>query len=370
MKHYLLTGLSALSLLVSCETVTVQPRPTIPLVLGIAADTSGQGGLIARAGSRGADGSIAIIGEPADVTILARRFQSIDAVDNVDGRSVRDSLPDFAGESFDAIMDAFNAPYAHFLEGPAPETDSLREAAVRGAMAAWDSLCYRTASDREALLRKHQAKILVYTSSLHAAYGLFDVDTLQQLTGGKSRVLSVVDVMLDNALASGPRNLAVWTTPEVRSSGAWEQVFEGKNTSGNASLSVLAPDAALDVRTELRNLLRQYQQAGRQLHVLLVDRFDVDKAPLASEVAMIRREGTEEDAAFNRMLAPDFRVVMPASALISATYGILRRDRLFTHRILRPSIRYYETVEGSQGTPILQEVTAAYVQSTYVPDID
>lgn len=370
MKHYLLTGLAALSLLVSCETVTVQPRPTIPLVLGIAADSSGQGGLIARAGSRGAYGSIAIIGEPADVITLARRFQSIDAVDNVDGRPVRDSLPDFAGESFDAILDVFNAPYAHFLEGPAPETDSLREAAVRGAMAAWDSLCYRSASDREALLKKQQAKVLIYTSSLHAEYGLYDVDTLQQLTGGKTQILSIVDVMLDNALASGSRNLAVWTTPEARTSGAWEHVFESKNTKGEATLAVLAPDAALDIRTELRNLLRQYQNTGLQLHVLLVDRFDVDKAPLASEVAMIRREGTEEDAAFSRMLAQDFRIMMPAQALTQATYAVMRRDRLFTHRILRPSIRYYETVEGSQGTPVLQEVTPAYIQSTYVPDFD
>ena len=369
MNRVILSGLAALSLLLSCKREAPSPRPTIPLVLEIAADTSGAGGLAAKAGSRGADGSIAIIGEPSDVLTLARRFQSCDLVDNVDGRSVRDSLPDFAGETFDAILDVFNTPYAHFLAPPV-QPDSLREAAVRAAVSAWDSLAFRSPADKKAILKKSQAKILIFTSSLQAAFGLFDVDTLQQITGGKSRLLSPVDVMLEDALATGQKNLAVWTTREAREADVWENAFAVKDPTGEARLSVLVPDAALDVRTELRNLLRQYQGTGRTLDVLMVDRFDIDPAPLASELAMIRRAGTEEDAAFDRMLSPGFRLLTPAQSLIRSTYDILRGQRLFTHRIARPAIRYYETVEGAQGHSVLMEVAPAYVQSTYVSDIN
>ena len=93
---------------VSCKQVQVPPRPTLPLVHVIAADTVGTGRLAAMAGRSG--GSVAIIGEPENAILLARRFQGADHVDNVDGRPVRDSLPDVAGETFDVVMDAMNAP--------------------------------------------------------------------------------------------------------------------------------------------------------------------------------------------------------------------------------------------------------------------
>lgn len=369
MKKCIIAGMTVLFLAAACKREAPSPRPTIHLVHEIAADSSGLASIASRAGSCGAKGSIAIIGEPSDVIALAKRFHSIDEVDNIDGSPVRDSLPDFGGEVFDAILDAYSAPYSHFIDGEA-SADSLRESAVRCAMSAWDSLCFRSSADQLPILRKQEAKMLIYTSSLNSEYGLFDVDTLQQLTGGASRILSAVDVMLDDALQPGNVNIAVWTSREVCDSKAWENAFALKSANGKASIAVLDPERAFDIRTELRSLLRLYIGSGRSLDVIILDRFGTSSAPLESEIQMIRRGATEEDAAFAKMLSPDFRIITPEESITRATYGILRSGRLFSHRIALPQVRYYETSEGVQGSQVLVEVTAPYVQSTYVQDLN
>ena len=337
-KKYLLIPLSLLAL-VSCQHVQVTPRPTLPMVYSIAADTAGVGRLVAQSGQRGGEGSIAIIGEPRNVISLARRFQGCDRVDNVDGRAVRDSLPDFAGETFDAIMDARFAPYSHFQD-----TDSLRDAAVINAVSAWDSLAWRSASDLEPRLRKARSKLLIYTSSLQAQWGLFDVDTLQQMCGGNCRVISPVHAMLDEAYAAGARSIAVWTSHEVSSRGAWEAVFAQKGWA-DAHLSVLVPESAVDVRTQLRSLLRQYRQTGRELDAILVDDYYVDLTLLRSEL---------------KLMQMDIPIWDPINSIIRVTYDTMREHHMFTHRITRPVVHYYETAESAEGKPRLK----------YVPNLD
>ena len=360
---------------VSCKEAQLQPRPTLPLVHAIAADTAGVGRLASMAGSL--DGTITLIGEPQNAIILARRFQACDRVDNVSGTGVRDSLPDFAGERFQVIMDALNAPYARFWASAETQADSLRhvvldslrEVAVLNAVCAWDTLCWRSTADLHPVLRKDRAKLIIFTSSLQAQWGLFDVDTLQQMTGGSCRVLSPVQSLLADAYASGARSMAVWTTRDVRNSGVWQSVFEAMGFE-DAHLSVIAPDAALDVRTELRSVLRQYSTTGSVLDALLIDSFTVNFAPLQSELTLIRNGGTMEDDTFRTMLAPTFVMMEPTASVIDATYRLLRDNHLFTHRITRPAVHYYETAESNEGTPLLVETTAAYAQSTYVSNLD
>lgn len=375
MRKYILPLIVLLAAVVSCKRVQVQPRPTLPLVHSIAADTAGIGRLAAQAGR--SSGSIAIIGEPENAILLARRFQRTDRVDNVDGTPVRDSLPDFAGETFDVLMDAMNAPYVRFWTSAEaqPEDrrsavlDSLREVAVLSAVCAWDSLSWRSTADAEPLLRKERAKVLIYTSSLQAQWGLFDVDTLQQMTGGSCHVLSPVKTLLSDAYAFGARSLAVWTSRDVRTSGAWQAVFEDMDFP-DAYLSVITPEPALDVRTELRSVLRQYRATGRVLDALLIDNFSADINPLLSELNLIQGSVTVEDEAFRAMLSPDFRILEPSASIIDATYRLLREKHLFTHRIARPSVHYYEMAESGDGTPLLVETTAAYALNIYVPNLN
>ncbi len=359
MNRILIGTLAALAVFSACRRQTVQPRPTIPLVLSVSADTAWTGRVAAHAGHIGPAGSVAIIGEPGDAITLARYFQVSDTRDNIDGREKRDSLPDFSGETFEVILDNYNEPYEHFLAGgpyAAQRLDSLREAAVRGALFAWDSTCVKT-----------PAKLLIFTSSLQAEYGLFDVDTLQQLAGGRSLLLSPAKVMLESAYARGDRNMVVWTTPKIQASGAWQSVFRREGWE-DATLSVLSPASALDIRTEFRSLLRQYRNEGRKMDVLLLDTYWANPSYLSSELDIIRQGGTEEDAYFDRMLPKTFHFMEPKSALVRATYDLLRGESLFTHRIARPGIRYYETVESPQGLPVLEDVDASYVEIAYVQD--
>lgn len=369
MKNSILFCLICLAAATGCKRVTTTPRPTIPLVTSIAKDTSGLSRIAAGSRSIGPEGSIAIIGEPSDVIELARLFLITDKADNVDGHYQRDSLPDFAGENFDAILDAHASPYSSFLVDDKASLDSLREAAVVGAMFAWDSCCFRSAHDIKARLRKEQAKILIFTSSAQAEYGLFDVDTLLQLTGGSSRILSPAKECLKNAVRSGTSNICVWTSEAVKNANAWQGAF--KDIGGkDKNITVLSPDEAVDVRNQLRSILRQYLATSLTMDALIIDNFTADLVPIYSELSIIRLGGTEEDARMEKMLSPSMIILEPANTIIDATFSLLRQEDLFSHRISLPMIKYYETETSAEGVPVLVEISESYVKKAYVQDIN
>ncbi|MBO4585923.1 MAG: hypothetical protein J5675_04905 [Bacteroidales bacterium] len=364
MRKAIILAAAAIAVFASCRTNTLPPRPTIPLVESIARDTSGLATLVARAGDSGANGSIAIIGEPAEAVALTRLFLGMDAADNIDGRAVRDSLPDFAGEQFDAILDVMASPFGHFV----PQMiDSLREAAVQGAMFAWDSTFHKSVNGR-VVLPKSRAKILVFSSPLQSKYGLFDVDTLQQLCSGKSKLLSPVATTIADAVGAGAENIAVWASRELRASQAYEEAFAASGASG--SLVSVTPESAFDIRTSLRSLLRQYSASGKRLDAIILSEYNVDKTPLLSEISLIRSAGTEEDQAFSHMLSPNLLILDPGTSLTRAVYRYMRANNLFTHRIALPSVRWFETTESDSGESVITEVGSAYVHSAYVPDFD
>ena len=355
--------IAALCAALSCKQAPRPPRPTIALVHSIVEDTTGIRSMVER--EKGADGAIALIGDPADVAVLSHCFRTRARADNVDGRQKRDSLPDFAGETIQAILDTYNAPYSHFL-GEGCSTDSLREAAVMGALAAWDTTSFRASTDARAKLRKASAKILIYTSSLQKEFGLFDVDTLLQLTGGQCPVLNPVDVILRRAKADGARNLAVWAPRAVKDARVWEKAL---GHQPQLTLSVHTPGEAVDIRNRLRDVLRQYLVTGLPLDALIIDSYDADEAPILAEIKLIRLSGTEEDQAFSEMLSKNFRIYNPADALADSTYALLRKENLFTHQIAWPQVKYYETQENEAGQVVLVEVGSTYVKNTYVPEL-
>ena len=363
MRKLFLILMASAAIFTACKPKTFQPRPTIPLVEAVVSDTTGLSALVAMAGNSGAEGSVAIVGEPREGIALARLFQYTDVKDNIDGRSVRDSLPDFAGERLDIILDAWNSPYRHFQD-----TDSLREATVLGALAAWDSTCLRNTSDPGVKLLKPRAKIIVFSSPLSSRFGLFDVDTLQQLCGGRCKVFSPVTSTLEAAVGMGAGNIAVWATRDIRESGAYEAAFEAMGAAGN--VITVTPESALDIRTSLRSLFRQYLASGRPMDALILTDYSIDTKPLLSEIALIRGEGTEEDLAFSRMLSDGFTIIEPGPVLADAVFSYMRKENLFTHNIARPAVRYYETAESSGGEQVIVEAGAYYVQQAYVQDFD
>ena len=317
-KHILLTILTVAALGACKQTAKVQ-RPSMGLVHSILTDTTGLRDIAEYAGQIGAEGSITLFGESGDVKALAQRFKDVDLMDNVDGREKRDSLPDFAGETIVGIQAQFGS------------LDSLRDLAVYGALQAWDTT-----------RRKESAKILIYPSTLQARYGFYDVDTLQQLTGGKCRLLSPVSLLLEKAYEKAT-NVVVWTSEPVKNAKVWEQALTKLNRP-EKSIAVYSTDPSLDAQQQFRDILRQYQVTGLPLDAMILDSYQVDFGPLEAELGIIRADATEEDAALDKMVSANFKFYEPADALIRTTYRILREENLFAHHISLPVVKLYEYV--------------------------
>ena len=361
--------LVAFLLLASCHERQVPVRDTIPYVKQLAVDTAGTYSLLESYRSAGTAGSIAVIGEPEAAWQLATRLLVADEVDNIDGKPRPDRLPDFAGESFDILMDQYNAPYTRMA---ASSPDSLREIAVRNAVMSIDSVAYSNALDPMSRLRKSRAKVFVLANSLLAEYGQFDIDTLFKMAGREALILTPVETMLETAAKAGCRSVAVWAPQEARSAYEHAALAYPKmevtvvSTTGNGML-----------RPAFRDMLRIFRslKPKETLDAVLLDSFTADMDELAAEQEHIHRQITEEDMAFDRILTPHFQFIEPNACLTSALYRLLRERNLFTHDIAYPSVRYYQTEENRDGEYVPVEVSAEYISAhanpdPYVPDLD
>ncbi len=344
--------LGAFLLLASCHERQVPVRDTIPYVKQLAVDTAGTYSLLESYRSAGTAGSIAVIGEPEAAWQLATRLLVADEVDNIDGKPRPDRLPDFAGESFDILMDQYNAPYTRMA---ASSPDSLREIAVRNAVMSIDSVAYSNALDPMSRLRKSRAKVFVLANSLLAEYGQFDIDTLFKMAGREALILTPVETMLETAAKAGCRSVAVWAPQEARSAYEHAALAYPKmevtvvSTTGNGML-----------RPAFRDMLRIFRslKPKETLDAVLLDSFTADMDELAAEQEHIHRQITEEDMAFDRILTPHFQFIEPNACLTSALYRLLRERNLFTHDIAYPSLRYYQTEENGEDEDVPGEVSA------------
>lgn len=348
-RLFLITAILAVA---ACGHRTGPVRDTIPLVKQIAEDTTGVFTLVQQYRTSGTEGSIAIIGETENALLLAGEFLAADRVDNIDGLDRPDRLPDFAGEMFDVLMDTYNEP---FLRMAVTSPDSLREAAVRDAVMAVDSVAYANAYDRKTRLTKSRAKLFVLASSVLSAYGQFDIDTLFKIAGREPLILSPVEATVSQV--KGLARVAVWAPLETRS--AYEEA--ASRLSPGMDLVVISPSGGNE-RTAFRDLFRQYRDArpGMRMDALILDDFSANLEALSAEQEHIYRKITEEDMSFDRILAPQFRFVEPKSSLVSACYRLLRERNLFTHNIAYPAVRYFQTEEGPDGYCLPVEIGPAY----------
>lgn len=361
--------LGAFLLLASCQERQVPVRDTIPYVKQLAVDTAGTYSLLASYRSAGSVGSIAVIGEPEAAWQLSARLQAADEVDNIDGKPRPDRLPDFAGESFDILMDQYNAPYARMA---ASSPDSLREIAVRNAVISIDSVAYSNALDPMSRLRKSRAKVFVLANSLLTEYGRFDIDTLFKMTGREALILTPVEAMLETAAKAGCRSVAVWAPQEARS--AYEHAARAYP---QMTVTVVSTTGNGMLRPAFRDMLRIFRglKPKETLDAVLLDSFTANLEELSAEQEHIHRQITEEDMAFDRILTPHFRFIEPNASLTSALYRLLRERNLFTHDIAYPSVRYYQTEENRDGEYVPVEVSAEYISAhanpdPYVPNLD
>lgn len=356
---------------VACHERKEVVRDTIPYVKQMAEDSTGTFSLVKAYRNAGTRGSIAVIGEPEACLQLAEQFLTVDDVDNIDGKAPIDRLPDFAGETFDILMDLYNAPY---LRMAAACPDSLREVAVRNAVMAVDTVGYSYALDPSSRLPKMRAKVFVLASSLLAGYGQFDVDTLFKMAGREALIVTPVDAMLSAAERAGCKSVAVWAPAEARA--AYEET--ASLLFPDITVTVVPASGNLPVRQAFREMLRDYRNLHPSgiLDAVLLDSFEADPDELIAEQEHIHRQITEEDMAFDRILAPVFRFIEPRKSLTEACYRLLRERNLFTHDIAYPAARYYQTEENRDGEFVLVQVSPDYLSSrqtpssplSYVPD--
>lgn len=368
MKKLIVPVLSFLAVIaVSCKGGMTDNKDLLEFVRQTVKDSTGTFSLIKGYHETGPSGTIAIIGEPEKSILLAERFVSSDRFDNIDGRVSQDGLPDFSGETFDVILDAFNDPYEHFVGS---DTDSLREAVLRNVISAVDTSCYITPFNKDAKLRKSSSKIFVLASSLNSLYGQQDVDTLFKMAGRKAKVISPVYAACESIGVKDPVNVVVWTDNDIAQSFVYQKVL-GSRLAKGSKVSVIVPEPLGDVSSRLRSLLAKYLTEGKDpLSVLILDDYGVDIDALYLSVESIRKEFTEEDYNINKLISKNFRIIDPIDALTESCYRMMRKENRFTHNIAYPKARFFQTEESESGDPVLIGLSDRYMSAEIGQFID
>ena len=156
------------ALVSSCTRRVETAYEAIPMVNRLITDSLPSLQVMARSAGQ-PSGTIVLAGEPLHCLSVSERMMLCDEFDNVDARSLKDGLPDFAGETIVSLLD-FSEP---------SDTLALREAAVNCALAAIDSFV--------------NCKVLVICSPSLALKGKDDIQDLFGKIGCDVPVISSTD---------------------------------------------------------------------------------------------------------------------------------------------------------------------------------
>lgn len=341
--------LLAALLAAGCRETVGSVRPTVPFVEKIIGEKGRDLSLVSGFNPGDPRGSIALVG-PADRNAeLARRFLAGDVFDNIDGRLAPDDLPDFSGERIDIISDMANLPYEALLGG---NEDSLRTVTVRNFLFALDTTLSIGAFDNERLERKENAKLVVFTSPLSAAYGAFDVDTLMSAAGKAVPVIFPARLMFGRQLDRNIPHLhvAVLTDSLTAASGAYPDVFD-EMAAQRGQLGCGCVAFSSDSLSYAGSLLDGYRAAGGYMPIsaVIVDDPTVDIEGLRDSFQWIMRVQSEANLGYRKLIADNFVIIDASRAVTDECYHILRRTNNFTHDIAYPFKREYVTVAATSG---------------------
>ena len=134
---------------------------------------------------------IGVTGEPLDAAIITDRLMRADFFNNITGAPGADGVADFAGENFQCLFDAANAPYDGYNRYG--HQDFLIETSVVNSLFLMSDKYFNLAADRHKRGEKLPVKHIVGASWESAANVKTETDTLLLLSGCGVRYTSISD---------------------------------------------------------------------------------------------------------------------------------------------------------------------------------
>jgi len=358
MKRILFPGLLLILALTSCDRNVQGGRDTIALVKAIASDNSRYEHVLLSSFSKlPSSGDICLIGSPESCRLISESFLACDIAENARGRDWSDGLKDFAGEIFASVSDGRFSPYGAFVAEHG--RDSLRDLAVRLAIAALDSKCSASIYDLDGNLVKTPAKVIILADPWLLGCGKFDIDTLFAMTSCTVPVLSPQDLLLDAALGGEKKyfNIGIVCDSLYLKDGVYGELFAAKAREYDILGARCFPSPATGTVDVLASFLEDYVQSGNTdtLDAVLIDDWSVDEDALRKEIAAMRDYNREEYMRYGKLLSPHFTVFTSSSITMKSCYSLLRERSLFTHRIAQPRSRSYTVAPrlDANGTQFL-----------------
>ncbi|MBQ9477574.1 MAG: hypothetical protein IJU63_07325 [Bacteroidales bacterium] len=335
-----------LFVLAACQQSEQVSRPVSAFVRAIIANADSRAHrIVADAGAPVSTDDIYLVGSRRDCQLLGEALIRSDRFDNTDGQRGEDLLPDFAGETIVSIQDVANEPYDGYIE--AGNYDFLRSIAVSHVVNALDTVCYISPYDREGLSRKNKAKLILFTSSVFAAYGQFEVDTLLHTLGCSTPVVFPLEDMLEEVFSAGKASCHIGVIADslTAGSGAYSSLFRQKcQEHGIEDADCVCFPRRSDA-DPLTSFLDSYIAAGYSapLDALIIDDYTADMDEVTASMERIRSVMSEESYNYGWLLRDDCRLLDVQTTAATRCYEFLRSHSLFTHRIALPRSQAFIT---------------------------
>lgn len=342
------------------------PKPIIPLVQEIMANEGNPYNKMLNEARPSKDGEICIIGSEEAVLRIADIFAQADERDNVNGSSIPDGLPDFAGETISCIIDTLNYPYEQYLESNNQEL--LKRITVQHVLTAIDTAYNISPFDEVGLGSKGRAKLIVLADPYLAQYGGFDADTLLRTFGCDVPIIAPLDIILSERIAQTKGTpTGILCNPRFTATGIYSVRFRDiASRNGVTKADCVVFPTPTDSTDIMKSFLDRYIAAGftKPLNSLLIDDFNANPEEVKTSLANLISLMNEESVTYRKYIAEDFRVYESGAALKEECFSFLRNTNRFTHKISKPVISVYYSHSGhgeKEGSSVL--IPDSYVQN-------
>ena len=334
----------AATIISGCRETASIGRSTVPYVEGILSGETAGLSILHNFDPSDSKGTVSLVG-PYD-SCLTARFLTADDFDNIDGKSVSDGLPDFAGERIDILEDAANLPYEVLLND---DETALRTLAVKNFMFAVDTLCSKVEYGDEISQSKLPAKVVVYTSVINALAGAFDIDTLCRAAGSPVPVIFPARLVFEQQLSRNIEHLhvLVLTDSLTASAGIYQKLFESMaREKGEAGTGCAALYARRD--STVNSILSQYksQGGGMPVSAIIIDGSSFSAGDLKASLEEIMTVQTEQNLNSRKLITKELSIIDMNKAVTDECYRILRQNNIFTHNIAYPASKSFVTVKN------------------------